>query len=663
MEHAIHFVDIALFIGLFLISTAILQIFSNKTSFPYTVLLLVVGFFAQFINSFFHLNIHFSIDPQFIFFFLLPILLFEAAMHINLHQFRLQFKTISFLATFGLLVSVFIVAAVLALVLDLPFGIALLFGALISATDPIAVLALFKTLGAPKRLALVADGESMFNDATGVIAFRVVSTFVVGNELFGPTKLIPSFGDLLYIFFGSIVLGSIIGYVAARVIEKVKNERVIITALTMAVGLGSFAGAEHFFHMSGVITCVMAGIVLGNLARAKMTGKVAHFLEEFWEYLGFLSLSLVFFFATFSMDVRLFSENIWAILVAIFSVLLARAVSVYVSSFFSNRLSFFNDEPNIPMNWQHILSWGGLRGVIPLVLVYSLPDTFVYKELMLQFTLGTLLSTLFINGLTIKWFLLRLKLHLPQKEEVIINEEIKLFELDDIRQRLKKLDKREFDASVLTAIDKNLLKKEKDVKDNLLALSSAEEFSKSLTLESLNIERRKLQEFFQAGKINENVFYEFDSELDLQQDALEYPEVFQGRAIKRGGFISSKRKTARKRLLDFRKKLGDYPGINILFPYDKNELEMEHYVLHRIRIITSYAVLDYLERVEKLFNSRVHKEAIESVRKTHKEYIKQNDESINKIEKNKPVLVMEYQKTLIKSIISESNPVYAPDLL
>lgn len=654
MEH-IHFVDIALFIGLFLIATALLQMFTNKTSFPYTILLLVAGFVAQFVNNYFHLGIHFSIDPQFIFFFLLPILLFEAAMHINLHQFRIQFKTISFLATFGLLVSIFGVAAVLALVLGLPVGVALLFGAIISATDPIAVLALFKTLGAPKRLALVADGESMFNDATGVIAFRVVSTYVVGNELFGPAKLLPSLGDFIYIFFGSILLGAIVGYIAARVIEKIRNERVIITALTMAIGLGSFAGAEHFFHLSGVITCVMAGIVLGNLARAKMTGQVVHFLEEFWEYIGFLSLSLVFFFATFSLDVELFSRNIWAIVVAIISVLLARALSVYVSAFLSNNIAFFKDEPNIPMKWQHILNWGGLRGVIPLVLVYSLPDTFEYKELMLQFTLGALLFTLLINGLTIKWLLLKLKLHLPKKEEEIINEEIKLFELDEIRQKLKGIDKREFDPEVLSTIDKNIMRKEKEVKENLLSMASTNEFSKSLTLEALTIEREKLQELFRENKISENVYYEFDSELDLQQDALEYPEVFQGRAIRKGGYISSNRKTLRKQLLDFRKRLGNYPIINILFPYDKNELLMEKYVLHRTRIYTSYAVLDYLDRAEELFVKPAQKKAIADVKKSHQEFIKQNTYETEQIEKNNPKLSKEYQKTLIKSVILDPH--------
>lgn len=661
MEH-IHFVDIALFIGLFLIATALLQIFTNKTSFPYTVLLLISGFVAQLVNHVFHLDIHFAIPPEFIFFFLLPILLFEAAMHINFHQFRLQFKTISFLATFGLLLSIFVVAAVLALALNLPLGVALLFGAIISATDPIAVLALFKTLGAPKRLSLVADGESMFNDATAVIAFRVISTYVVGTEIFGPTKLLPSAWDFVYIFFGSIALGLVLGYIFARIFEKIKNERVIITALTMALALGSFAGAEHFFHLSGVITCVMAGVTVGNFAKAKMKVRVIHFLEEFWEYLGFLSLSLVFFFATFTLDVGLFSQNVPALIIAVAAVLLARSVSIYVSAFLSNRLAFFKDEPNVPMSWQHILNWGGLRGVIPLVLVYSLPDEFAYKTLMLQFTLAALLFTLFINGLTIKGLLMKLGLHLPKKEEEIIKDEVKLFEISESRRKLEKLQKKEFDQKVISEFDRDLLKREEKIRRHLTVLSTPDEFYRSLQLEALAIERASLSDLFEKGRMSENVYYEFDSELDLQEDALEHPEVFKGRGIKRGGYLADGEKTFRKKIIDMRRFVLRYPLFSKLFHFNEVDLVKDRYSLLRARLFSSFEVLEYLDRVEELFSKSTQRTAISKVRKLQREFIVHNQNELRVIEKKYPQIVADYQRNVIQSILSESNNshVHAP---
>jgi len=647
----IHLVDLALYISIFLLGTAALQIFNIKTSFPYTVLLLLAGFAVQFIVHFFHLDVHFSISPEFIFFFLLPILLFEAAMHINIHQFKIQFKTISFLATFGLLLSVFGIAAGLTFLIGLPFSIALLFGALISATDPIAVLALFKTLGAPKRLSLVADGESMFNDATGVIAFRVISSFVVAGAAFKPERLFDSLGDFTYIFIGSIVLGSFLGYIFGKIFEKIRTQRVVITVLTTALGIGSFAAAEHFLHLSGVITTVMAGIILGNVARGKMESTVVHFLEEYWEYVGFLSLSLVFFFAAYNLNLELFTKEFGTLLVVIFVVLLGRALSVYVTSFLSNNLAFFDDEPNIPLSWQHILNWGGLRGVIPLVLVYSLPDSFQYKEQMLQFTLATLLFTLFVNGLTIKPLLLKLKLHLPKKEEEIINDELNIFQLIEAREKLRALDTREFDEKILRSYDVELVKKEKKIQAHLLSITSPEEFERSLKLQSIEIERSTLHDLYGKGYLTENVMYDFDSELDLQQDALEYPEVFKGRAIEEGGYTKS-RTTFRKQLLNLRSMLYRYPIVGRFLGISTADAIRARYMKLRARVFTSYAVLSYLNKVKNLFDKPIQHNAIVDVKIMQDKYIKKNQIEISLLEKEYPEIVSEYQHAIIKSLVS-----------
>jgi len=158
MEHET-ILSLALFGASFFALITIVQKLCNKFSFPYTVALLLTGILGQLLVTLFHFETIFRLSPDIIFYFLLPTLLFEAAMHINIHQFRLQFKTISFLASFGLLISVFVIGIGTTLLIGLPLGVALLFGALISSTDPIAVLSLFKTLGAPKRLSLLADGK------------------------------------------------------------------------------------------------------------------------------------------------------------------------------------------------------------------------------------------------------------------------------------------------------------------------------------------------------------------------------------------------------------------------------------------------------------------------------------------------------------------------
>lgn len=643
-------VDIILFLGFFLITTGILQVITNRFSFPYTVALLLAGFLAQFIINLTGGEASLSLPPDLIFYLLLPVLLFEAAIHINIHQFRLQFKTITFLATFGLLLSIFVIALILALAIGLPFGIALLFGAIISATDPIAVLALFKTLGAPKRLALVADGESMFNDATAVIAFRAISAFVVANQVFKLESLFDSTMDFLYVFLGSILVGIVIGYAASYIFAHIKNERVTLTALTTGFAIGSFAAAEHFFHLSGVITTVMMGITVGNFGRTKIPSQVMHFIEEYWEYFGFISLSLVFFFASFSLDFDIFGREIGTLAIVVFSVLVARAISVYVSAFISNRFSFFKDEPNLPIHWQHILNWGGLRGVIPLVLVYSLPETFGYRELLLQFTFATLLFTLFVNGLTIRWLLLKLKLHLPPREEQIIKDEKSLFEIEEMRKRLKALSRREFDLHIITAIDEELEKRETKYRKDLLEHSTFTEFLQSLKLEALDIERRTLHKLYEQGRFTETVLHTFESELDLQQDALEYPEMFGTRAMDKEGKVKSG-VSFRKRLLSLRKFVSKYKLLSKILGITDESLVNDRYGLLRARIFTSYAVLEYLDRVEKLIKKPILKKAIQIVRENQEGLIAKNQKEIEKISEEYPSVVELYQRQIIQALI------------
>ncbi len=267
----------------------------------------------------------------------MPALLFEAAIHINLHQFRLQFKTISFLASFGLLISIFVIGIGVSVLVNIPLSVALLFGALISATDPIAVLSLFKTLGAPKRLALIADGESMFNDATGVIAFRVISIFVLTNIAFSTQQVLSGIFDFVYVFFGSLILGAILGYGVSQLLSYIRNERILVNTITIALAIGSFAIAEHYFHLSGVITTVIAGIIVGNLGRKKLPIQVLNFIEEFWEVVGFVAVSLVFFFASYNLDFKVFFGNLHNIGYVILVVLIGRSISVYLSSFITNK--------------------------------------------------------------------------------------------------------------------------------------------------------------------------------------------------------------------------------------------------------------------------------------------------------------------------------------
>ncbi|MCX7928529.1 MAG: sodium:proton antiporter [Patescibacteria group bacterium] len=654
MEHAI--IVTSLFAAFFLVLISLSYRLTKKLQFlPYTVLLLSIGLVAQFISKYSGLNLHLNISSEFIYYVLLPILLFESAFHINLHQFKLQFKTISFLATFGLLLSIFTISFILAIFLNMPWADALLFGAIISSTDPIAVISMFKSLGAPRRLALIADGESMLNDATAVITFRLISALVIsGNYSFNANQAIISLGTFLYVFFGSILFGAFIGYITAKVIQSFKNEQLIVTSLTVAVALGSFSVAETFFGLSGVISSVMSAIILGNLGRTKIASEVKKFEEELWEFFAFVSVSIVFFFATFTIDLSIFKESFNQIIVAIIAVLIARSISVYLSCLITNNLRFFADEPNIPLSWQHVLNWGGLRGVIPLVLVYSLPKNYAFYDTMFAFTLGVFLFTLFVNGLTIRSLLLNLKLHLPKKEEEVLLEEKRIYDLEEAKGIIKNIYKDEVEESILREITQNLSKEQEMHKKRLFQLSKGKTISKCLKIQSLEIEKNCLDKLFEEGYISENVYYDFDVELDMQEDALEYPEVYKGRSYQKGGLISSK-SSFKEQIETLKLLMVKIPFAKSIFKKSEEKIIKERISLLKARIITSKEVINYFKKLLHLLKqNKIVKKEIKRIIHQQLKLISKNESSLEEIIKENPNAYLQYQKTIAHSFVNKN---------
>ncbi len=648
--HAQHLIDFLLFCSAFLIVTAGVLAIAKRFSFPYTALLLLTGFVAQGFLTVTGISSHVYVSTDIIYFLLLPLLLFESAVHMNFHQFRLQFKTVTFLATFGLLLSIATIAILVTYLAGLPFSVALLFGALISATDPIAVLAIFKNLGAPKRLSLLADGESMFNDATGVIAYKVVAAAVLAGNSLGAGETIQGVGSFLVVFVGSIGLGAVCAYLMSLFIAKIDNDRLVETTMTVALAIGSFVIAEHFFHFSGVITTVVAGIVLGNLGKTRISAGVHQFLEELWEYIGFIALSVVFFFSTFTLEIEhLFSRPLFFLLIVV-CVFIGRAVSVYVSFWITNRSKLFFDEPNVPLAWQHVLTWGGLRGVIPLVLVYSIPDSYMYKGLLLQATLITFLCTLFINATTIDKLLIALGLHLPKKEEEIVNLEEEIFQLEEAKENLSKLHGDEFDSSVVHELKERILTQEKKLKEHLLDIATPAEFEVSLRLAAISIERSVVRGLYEGNHVGENVFFEFESELDLQQDALEHPEIVRKtRGVREDGTIDSSSSFS-KRIFRAGSLFHNTPILGRFGKSGKERLILDRLALLYARMNASSQVIEYLERVKTLIGQHHHFHTIiSSIRSEHENYRLRNHYQIQHLTREYPRIYRKFETPLVES--------------
>ena len=373
-----------LIIGLLLIASLVAMAV-RRFRIPYTVALVVVGLLITFRSP-----IEFELTPELILALFLPPLVFEAAFHLNLTELRRNLSAIVLLAVPGVILTTLIVGGILSLVTPLGLPLAMVFGALISATDPIAVVALFRKLGVPQRLAVLVEAESLFNDGTAIVIFNLMLAIALTSHF----DLVSSTLEFIQVAVGGIVVGLVLGWIIAQLIERV-DDYLIETNLTTVLAFGAYLLAERL-HLSGVLAVVAAGLVNGNMGPRGMSPTTRIVLFNFWEYVAFLANSLVFLLIGLKVNILALFTSWQTVAWAILAVLIARVVIVYGLSWVVNRVA----EP-VSTSWQHILSWGGLRGAICLALVLSLPSSFGSNRDLLQvMAFGVVLFTLLVQGTT-----------------------------------------------------------------------------------------------------------------------------------------------------------------------------------------------------------------------------------------------------------------------
>jgi CPA1 family monovalent cation:H+ antiporter len=393
--NAAHVVEFLL--GL-LIAASVIALVTSRLKLPYTIALVIGGFAIDF----FHIPImekfgstggpQHLLTPEIIFTLFLPALLFEAGININVRHLRHNLAPIALLAVAGVIIATLSTGFAAHFVIGLPVTVALLFGALIAATDPISVLALFKDVGVAKRLSVVVEGESLFNDGTAVVLFQILLVGVATGHL----DLVKGAGRFVVVVLGGATLGLVMGFVISKLTERVDDPRIEITLSTI-LAYGAYLAAEYM-HVSGVIATVAAGLMIGNYgAEIGMTARTRVALWAFWSYVAFVINSLVFLLIGIEVHVADLLSNWWAILLAIFAVLLGRVVAVYGLTPISNRFS-----EKIPLAWQHVLVWGGLHGGVSIALALSLSPTFPYRAKIMAMTFGVVAFSIIVQGLTMK---------------------------------------------------------------------------------------------------------------------------------------------------------------------------------------------------------------------------------------------------------------------
>jgi len=330
------------------------------------------------------------VDPALILFVFLPGLLFEAAFNLDWRELRRNAVPVLLLATVGVALTTGLSAGLVHVVLAVPLPAAILFGAAVAATDPVAVVATFRRLGVPARMRNLIEAESLLNDGTGVVLFSVALAVTTSHSLSASTVTL----DLLRLTGGGVALGAVIGVGVSRLTGFIDEPQVELTLTALAAYGGYLAGDA--LHVSGILCVVTAGAVIGNYGRAHhMSARTRDAVEVVWDYVAFVLNSAVFVLIGAAVPLRLLWAQLPLVVAGAAIVLLARAVTVY------GLLNLIRRVTRTPAAWQHLLVWGGLRGAVAVALVLSLPASLPQADTIRALVYGVVLGTIVVQGSTI----------------------------------------------------------------------------------------------------------------------------------------------------------------------------------------------------------------------------------------------------------------------
>jgi len=344
--------------------------------------------------------------PEIILLIFIPLLVFESARTLKLRDLRKEIIPIGFYAVAGVIITLFLIGIGISVIFGIPLIHALLFGAIVASTDPVAVSTIFKKFPIPYRLNALIEWESLLNDATSLISFSVISGIIFSSLAFSFVNTSISF---VWSMVGSIILGSAIGYAGGKVLNRWKGTEFVSFTLSIAMVIGGYVIADHFLHVSGVVTIVFLALVLIRIHKDLLSEMMQSF-HLYWDYLAFTLNALLFYLMGVSMAIYyLHLTDAWSWIIIILApigiVMLARVVLVLGGDALL-RIAHVR----IPTKWQKVLIYGGLRGGICVALVLSLPTDYEYKALFVTLVFSLILVNLLVNPILLSRYLKKSKL-------------------------------------------------------------------------------------------------------------------------------------------------------------------------------------------------------------------------------------------------------------
>ncbi len=512
-------------VTLLLVATGI-RAFTKATKLPFSIVLVLTGmgfsYIAQSYPGASTLLPSLEISPDIILYIFLPTLVFESAFSMDTQMLRENLRQVLALAVPGLLLSTGLTGYIIHLATGIPLAESFLLGSILSATDPVAVIALFKQLGTPLRLTVLVEGESLFNDATAIVVSRIlIAVVAAGNITFG--TLLHGTASFFVVFIGGVVVGWLLGLLTGYILGMVESDPFIEISLTTVLAYLSFVIAEELLHVSGVMATVAAGLTIGGWGRMKISHSVRSYLEHFWEYLVFVANALIFLMVGLHVKISAITESFGMILWIILAMSISRAVIIFgIVPMVGKR------EKSEPVNlrYQTVMFWGGLRGAIALAIVLSLPD-FEYYEIFVTLVTGAVLFTLIAQGLTMNMLVRFLKLNIAPLSDRFAFLEGSLASKLTAQEKIPELMKGgQFSGSIANRLQEENSREIEKIRKKIDSLQQSEltpEHEKRLILLfGFAEEKSMFIEMFNKGHISERAFRELVQVLSLHMDALRH---------------------------------------------------------------------------------------------------------------------------------------------
>ena len=383
----------------FLAALPVVAAVSSRLRLPYTVVLVVAGLAVSALP----VRPQIDLDPAALVTVLLPGLVFEAAFRLDGAELRRTFPGVALLAVPGVIVVAVVVAVILHAAAGLSLAQGFVVGAIVSATDPVAVVSTMRRLRAPGRLVTLVDAESLFNDGTAALVFAIALA-AIGS---GPPSLLD--GAIRFVA-GLLISGAIgagCGWVVSRALRLTRDHMIELT-LTLLAAYGTYLVAE-LAHQSGIIASVVAGVVVGTWGRhGALSRRGAEMVDAVWDSLAFILTGAAFLLIGIAIPVASLGASIVTIGWGVVAVLVGRALVVYgLLGGMTAVATRLRHTPRLPIAWLHVLNWTGLRGAVATALALSIPADVPDRALLQGAVFGIVLFTLLVQGTTAGWLVRR----------------------------------------------------------------------------------------------------------------------------------------------------------------------------------------------------------------------------------------------------------------